>query len=250
MNMTVEVKLLKMEVQAFGHMLSLYPLLIWDGEDAVLVDTGMPGMERQIMKAIEDAGVPLSKLKSILLTHHDIDHIGSLPAIIEQNAAKIMVYAHELERPYIEGLKPLMKMDLSQPSLQQRLQSLPPEAREKTEALCMNPPKAPVNKLVAGGDIIPLCGGIYVIETPGHTLGHISFYLPKSKTLIAGDAMIAAEGRLKAPKPADTPDMKQAVQSLERLKAYEIETVICYHGGLFQGDVQGEIDKILVETIV
>ena len=38
-------------------------------------------------------------------------------------------------------------------------------------------------------DIFDWCGGLEVIETPGHMPGHISLYLKDSKTLICGDAL-------------------------------------------------------------
>jgi len=57
------------------------------------------------------AGVSFDRLNKAILTHQDIDHVGSLPAILANSQHKIEVYAHELEKPYIEGDKPLIKMD-------------------------------------------------------------------------------------------------------------------------------------------
>ncbi|MED4797986.1 MBL fold metallo-hydrolase, partial [Priestia megaterium] len=69
----------------------------------------------------------------------------------------------------------------------------------------------------------------------GHTPGHVSFYLRKSKTLVAGDALVFANGQLMGPVKQTTLNMDQAVHSLEKFLHYDIEHVICYHGGYFQG---------------
>ncbi|MFT0825294.1 MBL fold metallo-hydrolase [Bacillus swezeyi] len=92
---------------------------------------------------------------------------------------------------------------------------------------------------------LPFCGGIQVITTPGHTDGHISLYLKKSKTLITGDALGCSEGILQPPIPKVTPDMKQAVQSLEKLLAFDINRVICYHGGAVEGAPKERIREIM-----
>jgi glyoxylase-like metal-dependent hydrolase (beta-lactamase superfamily II) len=70
-------------------------------------------------------------------------------------------------------------------------------------------------------------------------------YHTPSKTLIAGDAMIVTDGKLQGPNPPFTPDMPKALRSLRSLAPYEIEAVICYHGGLVRGsEVQQRITEI------
>jgi glyoxylase-like metal-dependent hydrolase (beta-lactamase superfamily II) len=91
---------------------------------------------------------------------------------------------------------------------------------------------------------LPYCGGLQVIFTPGHAPGHICLYLKESKTLIAGDAMICSEGNLRGPVQQTTLDMDEALQSLNKLASFEIEQVICYHGGLYQGNVNERIAEI------
>ena len=49
-------------------------------------------------------GVSVDKLKVVILTHRDIDHIGSLPDLLESGVSDIKVYAHELDKRYIEGI--------------------------------------------------------------------------------------------------------------------------------------------------
>jgi glyoxylase-like metal-dependent hydrolase (beta-lactamase superfamily II) len=211
----------------------IYPTLIWDENTAIMMDTGFPGLLPAIREAAERDGVPFDRLDKVILTHQDIDHIGSLPDIIRESGRKIEVLASETEKPYIEGSQPLIKADPERWA--KMLAAMPDEQRRQMEpvvARFSNPPKAPVDRTVADGEVLPYCGGLTVIHTPGHTPGHICLYLNRSKILVTGDALVADNGRLNGPNPQATFDMDLAVQSLQKLIAYDIETVVCYHGGV------------------
>ena len=126
------------------------------------------------------------------------------------------------------------------------LNKLPEEKRKKIKKAFSNlTPK--VDKTLEDGEVLPFCGGIQVIYTPGHTPGHICLYLKKYKTLVSGDALNVIEGKLYGPNPEFTYNMEEAVASLEKLSQYDIETVICYHGGIYSGDVNQRIKEICSE---
>jgi len=226
------VEMLELPIRSFTGQNIIHPTLTWDDDTVVLVDAGFSGQLQQIREAMARAGVSFDRLDKVIVTHQDIDHIGGLPDIILESSHKVEVLSHEEEKPYIEGRKPLIKMN--QARLSKRLVSLPEEQRQQAEALFANPPKASVDTAVADGEILPYCGGITVIFTPGHTPGHICLYLNKSKILVTGDALVAADGELRGPNPGATYDMDAALKSLKKLTRYDIETVICYHGGVYR----------------
>lgn len=230
------VEALELTVNLMGRQMTIYPTLIWDEKSVVLADTGFPGLEKQIEEAFEKTGVPFDRLNKVFLTHQDIDHIGSLPEILAKSQNKIEVFAHEVEKPYIEGTKPLIKSDAVRKG--KMFEALPEEQRRKMESVFMSPPTSKVDITVADGEELPYCGGIIIIHTPGHTPGHICLYLKQSKTLVAGDALNIANGQLTGPNPSATFDMDEAKKSLKKLASYDIETIICYHGGVYAGDVK------------
>lgn len=218
----------------------IHPTLIWDEKGVVLLDTGYPGQVRLFQQKLSDYGFELSDLVKILLTHQDIDHIGSLPNLIESNPST-EVYASLIEKPYIEGNKQILKFN--EQALAQ-IDQLPEAIQTHIRRLAANLPKAPVHHTIKDGEILSIGGGLQVIETPGHTPGHISFYHIPSKTLIAGDALFAHEGEFILPDPAVTYDMEQAKDSIRKLTNYEIETVICYHGGMVQGNILQKLQQL------
>ncbi|UVI31743.1 MBL fold metallo-hydrolase [Paenibacillus spongiae] len=233
------VAMLEIHVQGFV----LNPTLIWDDEAAILIDTGVPGLLEPLRIAMSEAGVPLNRLKAVILTHQDIDHIGSLPELLKESNHHIDVYAHELDKPYIEGSMPLIKTDPGRMS-KEAWESLP----EGSRILYANPPKAHIDHTLQDGQELPYCGGIQVIFTPGHTPGHISLYLKQSRILVAGDAMISADGNLRGPVQRNTLDMDTALRSLKKFLDYDIESVICYHGGISSENVDGQLKNLVDYT--
>ncbi|MFF2796619.1 MBL fold metallo-hydrolase [Lysinibacillus xylanilyticus] len=200
----------------------IHPTLLWDQEMAVLIDTGFPRQVEDFRVAMEKVGVSFDKLKVIILTHQDIDHIGSLPEILQECGKNIKVYAHELDKPYIQGDLPLLK-----------------------DGHIENPPKGKVDGTLTDGQELSYCGGIRIIHTPGHTPGHISLYLKQSKTLIAGDSMYSVDGIIGGIHVPTVLDLKEARHSLKKYLDLDIESVVCYHGGLTKVNINDQIQKVI-----
>ena len=241
------IDMLELTAEMMGKVQTIYPVLLKDEKESILIDTGFPGQLPLIKKAFEKAEVPIEKLTKIIITHQDIDHIGSLPALLNQSETKIEVLSSDGEKPYIEGEKQILK--ITPEAIAHVEANLPPELPEEWKKAFVstlnNPPKAPVDRTIENKERLPYCGGIVVLDTPGHTPAHISLYHEASRTLIAGDALIVENGVLQGPSPSATLDLVTAVTSLKPLLEFDIERVICYHGGLFEGDVHNRIKEII-----
>ncbi|WP_414698835.1 MBL fold metallo-hydrolase [Paenibacillus sp. LPE1-1-1.1] len=101
--MTVKagINAIKLEMNAGGRPFVVHAALLWDDHDVILVDTGIPGQTELIRDALAKEGFAFDKLTKIIITHQDLDHIGSLPELIEASGGRIKVLAHELTKPYI-----------------------------------------------------------------------------------------------------------------------------------------------------
>lgn len=244
MNATVNFTMVDIETNFRGMQEVLNPVLIWDDREAVLIDTGIPFRLPVLKEAMIQAGIPFDMLSKIILTHHDLDHIGGLTEILNAFPHKIDVLATEEEKPYIQGEKPHLKItaefiDGFRAALPAEL---PSERREAILRVLEHPPTANVDQIVTDGEELSLFGGIKVIHTPGHTPGHISLYLKEHKLLIAGDAMMIDNGRFV--EPDNCVDADLAKQSIRKFLPYDIQTVICYHGGLCEDNVKHRIEQL------
>lgn len=225
------------------------PLIVWDENDVVLFDAGLPGMGAIIRETSVDADVPFERLNKILITHSDMDHIGSLSQIIQEARLEITLMTHKEEKPYIEC--DLLPVRVKQ--MESSINTVAGAMREQLITMVDNLKKsyklfkANVDKTIADGEVLPFCGGITCIYTPGHTPGHLSYYLEKLKLLIAGDILQVMDGFLVKCPDFTIMDREAVAASLKKLSHYEIETVVCYHGGLFQGNVSRRITEIAEE---
>jgi glyoxylase-like metal-dependent hydrolase (beta-lactamase superfamily II) len=121
----------------------------------------------------------------------------------------------------------------------ERLEQMP-EFKAMLDAL----KRCPVDTALKDGEKLDLAGGVTVIATPGHTKGHLSLYLDRTKTLITGDAVVSEGGKLDGPMQQATPDMASAMESVKKLAGLDVETILCYHGGLVTEDANGQLGAV------
>ena len=80
-----------------------------------------------------------------------------------------------------------------------------------------------LDRAVREGDTVPIGGGsARVIDTPGHTVGHIAFFIEPGAVLLCGDTLFSLGcGRLLEGTAADM------FGSLQKLAALPAETTVC-----------------------
>ncbi|WP_337103396.1 MBL fold metallo-hydrolase [Paenibacillus sp. YIM B09110] len=215
------IKAIQLTMDANGTPFVVYPTLLWDDQDVILVDTGLHGQLELIRELLEQQSFPFNKLTKIIITHQDRDHIGSLSDLVQASEGAVQVLAHEDAVPYLAGEIPLIK----------------------SKIIVSSPVKVDVR--LQDDDILPYAGGIQVIHTPGHTPDHISLYHMPSKTLIAGDALTSRDGVLQSFDLKFTLDHQLATKSVAKFQELAIDTVITYHGGVCTDHIADRLSEIL-----
>jgi glyoxylase-like metal-dependent hydrolase (beta-lactamase superfamily II) len=69
-----------------------------------------------------------------------------------------------------------------------------------------------------------------IIESPGHTPGHICVLDGAAGILVAGDAVVGADGGVGGPDPSFTEDMSAALDSVRKLAGFSYEIALFGHG--------------------
>ena len=227
--MKIDNGIIMLEVSSNVPGMFIYPTVMWDDDNIILVDAGYGGQYDVIRDACIGEGIDFENINKIIITHQDLDHFGGLPEILEASRTKIEVMAHEDDKPYIQGEKPLVRLNSN------FLNSMPEDRQEMVKQMFKNFTPVDVDITLSDNQELPFCGGITVIHTPGHTPGHLCLYHETSKTLIVGDAMNIMNGKLIGPKKEilEDGDYEIAVDSLKKLHKFDVKNIITYHGGLY-----------------
>lgn len=202
----------------------------------VLVDAGVMGGKGAILSAAEARFGAGARPAAIVLTHGHFDHVG----VLEDLAAEwdVPVYAHALERPYLDGSAAYPTPDPRVGGgLLGRIAPLYPTKPADVSGRLLDLPQ--------DGSVPPLPGWRW-IHTPGHAPGHVSLWRAADRTLIAGDAFVTVaqesayavavqEPELHGPPTYLTIDWAAARTSVRELAALEPERVITGHGRPLQG---------------
>ena len=236
------IEMLEIPMKLLGRERSVYPTLIWDNDNVILVDTGIPDSLPEIQDVTKKVGVPFERLNNIIVTHQDIDHVGGIKGIINE-IPQIKVLAHEADKPYIQGEKKWIRLNTN---FMNRINNLPVEEKDNILNLFENS-NVKIDVTLTDGQKLECCGGIIVIHTPGHTPGHICLYHIQSKTMIVGDTLNIVDGQLTSPNPdsMNVEDARMAAESLKKFLDYDIENMITYHGGLFNNNPNQKIKELL-----
>lgn len=193
--------------------------LVKDASKGLLIDAGFSDDDSykqriEFLKAHSDI-----KLHYILLTHHHYDHSSGAQRLREATGAEIVL--HKAEESWL--LSPQEETgDFEIPEDQK-------EARERAKKYREDAAKAVPDIRVEDNAVIQV-GGITVecLHTPGHTAGHLCFYVPEEKVIFAGDNVLGV-GTAAIPPPPHG-NMGQYVASLRRMKDVDATLLLPGHG--------------------
>jgi glyoxylase-like metal-dependent hydrolase (beta-lactamase superfamily II) len=145
--------------------------LVREDDGFTLVDTTLGRGAAALIEAARKAGGPIRR---IALTHGHGDHVGSLDAL----------------RAALPGVEVLVGAREARIMIGRDKSLDPGEPQAKIKGIYPKVETRPTRELVPGDKV----GSLEVVASPGHTPGHIAFFDPRGRDLIAGDAFQTAGG--------------------------------------------------------
>ncbi len=188
-----------------------YVYLIVD-ENITLIDTGRPGQGKGILKELNSMNIKPQQIENILITHHDIDHVGSLAMLEEETGANI--WASKDDIPYICGNE---KRHGIKKYLTYVMKTKKPQK---------------INSYSENQKILD----IEVIPAPGHTPGHVC--LLYKDVLFAGDLLRTSKGEIKPMRSLMNWNESLLKESIAKIDKYDFEWICPAHGEPIMRDNQ------------
>jgi len=212
--------------------------LLTEGGKATVVDAGCSKELSKLDAGLASLNMKRDDVEAIVLTHAHADHIGFAA---EANDAGTEVRTSEVEGPIATGEQKVHAVKIPQ---------LPLWKLGTWKFLIglvkVGVMKAPSVKSVvtfSDGDVLDLPGKPRVVYSPGHTVGHSSFYVADSKTLFTGDALVTRDllsnhdGAPRLMPDIFHVDPAQARASLDALGGIDTELLLPGHGSPYKGQV-------------
>lgn len=145
--------------------------LVEEEDGLTVVDTALPGAQKEVIRVAKRISKPI---KRIFLTHAHDDHVGSVDALLAALDEDVELIASARDARLLAGDKTL---DDNEP-------------QDKLRGGLSGIDSVPT-RTVEGGEKI---GSLTVIETPGHTPGHLSAIDERDGTLYCGDVFSTLGG--------------------------------------------------------
>jgi glyoxylase-like metal-dependent hydrolase (beta-lactamase superfamily II) len=184
----------------------------------VLIDAGMGASH---LAPVQKWGIDI-----LILTHCHIDHRLTRRAIPD-----VPVWCHEADAPFLKdrnlffdaiGLK-RSGLDFSAGL------NFPHEIFE-----------IEIKNHLVDGQCVDLGGmTLETIHTPGHTPGHLAFYIPEADLLFTADVDLTSFGPFYG---HDFADIDEFIQSIQRLRQLNTRIVTTGHAGPFNGQVSEKLN--------
>lgn len=210
---------------------------IIDGDDGVtLIDTGLPKRDGAIADVLSSIGRSLADVGGIVVTHSHADHVGNAAVLKQKTGAPL--FASAVDAPAIRGEEPAPA-----PLFLDRLPFLKPLYR-----LMPGADAAEVDRLIAEGEGAEMPEALRVIDTPGHTPGHVSLLLDRDGgILFVGDAAVSTRrgGVKRGWMNRSTPAFDA---SLRHLAEFDFSMALFAHSAPLQGSAAGAFRRF-AETL-
>lgn len=204
----------------------LHPTLLTINGKHYLIDCGYEETYDELVQQLQQLGVAVSDLYALLKAQHP----------------GLLVYCSEVEEASVSGAIKSERLEQAERSLEVLPAEHLPWARQFIQQLQQIKRIQP-DGTFRDGEWIE--GEVQVIATPGHTKGHVSFYILAQQTVIACDAVVVENDALNIANPQFALDLEKAVQSVALIKALKPEKLICYHGGLAAEDVEKKLEDLM-----
>lgn len=208
------------------------PYLIIEPTGLTLIDAGMPGSHKKILRYLAGLGFAPRALKRIIITHADFDHVGGLAALKAATGARLFASATEANA-----------MAIGRPSRPLKPRNVFAKFLFGIMGRMFHASPVQVDEILTDGEVLPVMGGLRVLETSGHTPGHISLFAPSAGILFSGDSIVSDKTGLRGSHGTNNWDQARSDESVRKQAVLGARIVCSGHGPVVM-DAAGKFPQV------
>lgn len=205
--------------------------IVKDGDDVLVVDTGAPSDEGFAIldAALDELDVDRARMR-FFLTHLHLDHAGLVDRLALPGAK---LYVSPVDFESVRASRAASSYDAARRAF--TAEGVPPSDASGYARYAVEPRLFDASRL----ELVASCDGdavevgryrFRVVETPGHTPGHLALYEPSSRILFGGDHVlfVISPGIALFPDGADA--LQAYLDSLAKVRALGCSRLFVSHG--------------------
>jgi glyoxylase-like metal-dependent hydrolase (beta-lactamase superfamily II) len=213
------------DLKFLGHPEVIATGLLSGRDGVAIVDPGPSTTLDTLKQELASRGIPLTDVRSILLTHIHLDHAGATGSLVAE-CPNAIVHVHERGAPHLADPSKLI-------SSASRLYG---DDMERLWGEIRPVPADRIKVLSAAADIRLTVSGhtVDVTATPGHASHHVSYFLADAGIAFVGDTagLCRASGRVVLPAtPPPDIDLPAWRRSTDRILGWNPEVLFLTHFG-------------------
>lgn len=212
-------------------------IIIRDRADFTIIDGGYPADTILVLESVARLGQRAARAAAMVITHGHTDHTGAAAHFAAKYGTPILSCA--TERPQLLGEEKFqVTIGAALPYLWRPV--ILRWAVHAIRAGGMQRNNIPTATAWDVETLSSLPGTPMPIPTPGHTPGHCAYFLPATKTVISGDALVTGHpiSSRSGPQllhPMYHHDPAMALRSLDALATCGGELILPGHGPAYHG---------------
>lgn len=162
-------------------------LLLREGSDLTLIDTGYPGDRARVEASIREIGSRSQDVRAVLLTHAHVDHMGAANYFHDHHQAPVYTEATEARHARREFLEQAsakhVAANLWRPGVV-------PWLSRVLRVGATTSVRIPSAQAFPNAGVLDLPGRPVPVPTRGHTSGHVAYHLPGVGAVATGDELV------------------------------------------------------------
>ncbi|QOS69633.1 MBL fold metallo-hydrolase [Eggerthella guodeyinii] len=205
--------------------------IVQDGDDALVIDTGAPSDEGCAIldAALDELGVDRARLR-FFLTHLHLDHAGLVDRVALPGAK---LYVSPVDFEAVRASRAASSYDAARRAFV--AEGVSPSDASGYARYAVEPRLFDASRLT----LVPSCEGdvvevgrwrLRVVETPGHTPGHLALYEPESRILFGGDHVLFVISPSIALFPGADDGLQAYLDSLAKVRRLGVKRLFVSHG--------------------